>query len=150
MGEKTKNIFITIFYFVIVVAALGSAGIWIPMIIDNYSDNKISDETYNALSSNILTYGLGILIVSIIDRILYLLFKTSEYSNNAIEFLLIMLFSFGTCPLVYYTLKNTKTLQYDEAIKFSIWISIISWVCWFYVKFRGSKDNNFAAIGGII
>lgn len=150
MEDKTKNILITIAYFLFATAFLGSMGIWLPIAIDNFSSDKVSDETYKSLPSNILTYALSIFLVAAIDRIIHLLFKTSKYSNNVLEFFGILFCCLGTGALVFFSLKSLKTSSLPNAISYANWVVLISWGVWFYVKLQGSKANNFSPIGGIL
>lgn len=150
MNEKAKNILITIAYFLIAVAFLGSMGVWLPIAIDNYNSNSISSETHKSLPSNILTYSLGIFLIAAIDRIIHLLFKTSKYSNNILEFFAILFACLGTGILVFLSLKSSKNTLIDDAINYSRYVAFIAWATWFYVKIQGSKANNYSPIGGII
>lgn len=150
MSEKVKNIFITIAYFVVAILFFGSMGIWLPIAIDNYNLNKIAEETYKSLPSNILTYSLGIFLIAAIDRMIHLLFKTSKYSNNVLEFFGIIFALFGTGALVFFSLKSLKNTLIDDAIFYAKYVAFVAWLAWFYVKLQGSKTNNFSPIGGII
>lgn len=150
MSEKVKNIFITIAYFVVAILIFGSMGIWLPLAIDNYNLNKIAEETHKSLPSNILTYSLGIFLIAAIDRIIHLLFKTSKYSNNVLEFFGIVFALFGTGVLVFLSLKSLKNTLIEDAILYAKYVAFVAWLAWFYVKLQGSKTNNFSPIGGII
>ncbi|CCG53718.1 Hypothetical transmembrane protein [Flavobacterium indicum GPTSA100-9 = DSM 17447] len=150
MGDKTKNIFITIAYFIFAIAFLSSLGIWLPMAIDNYNLDGISDETFKTLPSNLLTYSLGIFLIATIDRVLFLFFRTGEYSNNILEFFAILFLICGTGFLVFVSLKSIKNSSIDEALKYAKYITVIAWAAWFYVKLQASKSNNFSPIGGIL
>lgn len=150
MSEKVKNIFITIAYFVVAILIFGSMGIWLPIAIDNYNLNKIAEETHKSLPSNILTYSLGIFLIAAIDRIIHLLFKTSKYSNNVLEFFGIVFALFGTGALVFLSLKSLKNTLIEDAVLYAKYVAFVAWLAWFYVKLQGSKTNNFSPIGGII
>jgi hypothetical protein len=150
MGEKTKNILILIAYFLFATAFLGSMGVWLPIAIDNFSTDYLTEETFKSLASNILTYALAIFLIAAIDRIIHLLFKTSKYSNNVLEFFAILFVCLATAIPVFYSLKALKNSLFPFAIYSSIWVAVISWIAWFYVKLQGSKANNFSPIGGAI
>lgn len=150
MGDKSKNIIILIAYFLIAIIFLGSMGVWLPITIDIYSTNNISNETMNLLPSNILTYSLGIFLIAAIDRIIYLFFKTSKYTNNILEFFGILFACLATAFIVFLSLKSFKNSIVDDAIRYAKYVVLIAWVAWFYVKIQGSKGNNFSAIGGVI
>jgi hypothetical protein len=150
MNEKFKNLLILIAYFIVVIAFFGSMGIWLPMVIDDYNLNTISEETIKSLPSNILTYSLGIFLIAVIDRIIHLLFKTSEFSNNVLEFFGIIFAILGTGTLVFLSLKSLKNSLVEDAILYAKYVAFVSWFLWFYVKLKGSRANNFAAIGGVL
>lgn len=150
MSEKTKNIWITIAYFLFAVSFLGSIGVWLPLVIDNFTTSQITEETYKSLPSNILTYSLSIFFVAAIDRIIHLLFKTSKYSNNVLEFFVILFLCLGTGVIVYISLKALKNAIIVDAVFYARYVAVIAWALWFYVKLQGSKANNFSPIGGII
>lgn len=150
MREKFKNIIILIAYFIVAIAFFGSMGVWLPIAIDNYNLNQIAEETNKSLPSNILTYSLGIFLIAAIDRIIHLLFKTSKYSNNVLEFFGILFASLLTGILVFLSLKSLKNTLIEDAILYAIYVAFIAWFSWFYVKLQGSKTNNFSPIGGIL
>jgi hypothetical protein len=150
MSEKVKNILITIAYFVVAILIFGSMGIWLPIAIDNYYLNKIAEETHKSLPSNILTYSLGIFLIAAIDRIIHLLFKTSKYSNNVLEFFGIVFALFGTVALVFLSLKSLKNTLIEDAVLYAKYVAFVALLAWFYVKLQGSKTNNFSPIGGIM
>lgn len=148
MSDKTKNTFITLIYFVITIVFLSSIGVWLPIILDDYNLDYISNETCSAIAGNILTYSLSIFLVAIIDRILLLISKTSKYHNNILEFFIIMILLMLASILVYFTLKDLRKLQYLAAIKLSFSVVLITWAYWLYVKFQSNKEDNFSSIGG--
>lgn len=148
MNNKTKSILITIMYFVITIIFLSSVGVWLPIMLDDYNLDHISNETYSAIAGNILTYSLSIFLVAIIDRILLLISKTSKYHNNIIEFFVTLILLILTSILVYHTLKDLRKMRYVAAIKFSFSVAIITWIYWLFVKFGSNKEDNFSSIGG--
>lgn len=151
MDERKKNILITILYFIIAIVVLGTSGIWLPFIGKDFNGQAIENSDWLAYAGNILTYSLTLFFVAIVDRVMHLLFKTGRYSNNVIEFLLIIIVSFLLGWLVVY--KALKALRYDEvsrAIYYSFILGICSWAAWWYVKIQGSRANNFAPLGGTI
>ncbi len=150
MNEKFKNILILIAYFTVAIAFFGSIGVWLPIAIDNYNFNQIAEETNESLPSNILTYSLGIFLVAAIDRTIHLLFKTSKYSNNVLEFFGILFALIGTGTLVFLSLKSLKNTLVEDAILYAKYVAFVAWFSWFYVKLQGSKTNNFSPIGGVI
>ncbi|MCB9310862.1 MAG: hypothetical protein H6567_12455 [Lewinellaceae bacterium] len=150
MNEKIKNILILIAYFIVAIVIFGSMGVWLPILIDNYNFNQVVEETNRSLPNNILTYSLGIFLIAIIDRIVYLLFKTSKYSNNVLEFFGIMFALFGTGVLVFLSLKSLKNTQIESSISYAKYVAFVAWFAWLYVKFQSTKTNNFSPIGGIL
>ncbi len=137
-------------YFLLAIVFFSSIGIWLPMISDDYTKGKMAEETFNAVAGNILTYSLAIFLVSSIDRIIYLFYKASKYTNNVLEFLLIICVVIITGYFVFLTQKSIKYAYYQNAIGYASYIVFIAWISWFYVKIKGSKDNNYATIGGVI
>jgi len=150
MTDKQKNILIIIAYWFFATGLLGSIGVWLPLVIDYFSIDHASVETYKSLASNMLTYGLSIFLIAAIDRIIHLLYKTSAYSNHVLEFFGILLSCIGTAFIVFFSLKALKNSLFEDAIKYARYLSIIAWAAWFYVKLQGSKTNNYSAIGGVI
>lgn len=148
MKEKIKNIFITLIYFIITIAFLGSIGVWLPVFLDDYNLNYISNETFSAIASNTITYSLSIFLVSIIDRILRLFINTSPYHNNVLEFFSILILVIITAFTVYLTLKDIKQSLYISAIWKSLIVTMIAWLYWLYVKFISNRGNSFDSIGG--
>jgi hypothetical protein len=154
MTEETKtkaaNILIILAYFIITIVCLGSMGAWLPLVIDDYNLGCISSETYGNFASNILTYSLSIFLVAVIDRIIHLLFKTSTYSSNIIEFFFIIFMCISAAFIVYLSLRAIKRSLIDEAITYSYYVAVVAGFAWIYVKLQGTKANNFATIGGVI
>lgn len=148
MSDIIKNIIITILYFGITIAFLSSVGIWLPLWIDDYNIGRISDATYQALASNILTYALSLYIVSTIDRIIHLIWKTGKYTNHTIEFLLIVAISLFVVFIVYKSVKLNRHEEISNSIKWAIYLALIAWGTWWYVRLQATKGNNFSPIGG--
>ena len=150
MSDKAKNILILICYFLLAVVLLSSIGIWLPVLIDIFNKDKVSEEVMHSLPGNILTYALGLFLIAIIDRSIYLLFKTSQYQNNILEFFVIAFIFLITSFFVFCSLKSLKGQYYIDAHSYAKYVMFISWGAWLYVKFRGTKDSNYSAIGGVI
>jgi hypothetical protein len=150
MNEKWKNILIIIAYFLVVILLFGSMGVWLPILIDNYNFNQMGEDTKQSLPSNIITYSLGIFLVAALDRVIYLMFKASSYSNNVLEFFGILFALILTSVLVFLSLKSLKNTLLSDAILYGKYLTFVAWVAWFYVKLQGSKASNFSPIGGAI
>lgn len=150
MGESFKNILIIIAYFFVAILLFGSMGIWLPFLIDDYNLSQFSEETYRALPSNLLTYSLGIFLIASIDRMIFLLFRTSKYSNNVLEFFAIIFAIIGVGVLVFFSLKSIKNSLIEDAVQYAKYLALSASLAWFYVKLQGSKANNFSPLGGIV
>ena len=150
MSEKNKNLLILFLYFIVAIVFVGSSGLWLPIAIDLFDGDKISHEVYTGLAGNIITYSLGLFLVAMLDRTIYLLFRTSTYSNNVLEFFAIIFVLIVTLVIVYFSLKYIKDQLYMKAIRYAFALAILGWFSWVYVKIRGSKSNNYSPLGGAI
>lgn len=147
---KIKEIIIFLLYFIAVILALGSIGVWLPLVISHYQEGHIDDNVIRETSGNLITYSAVIFITCFIDRIIQL-FKKSDYSNNTIEFLILFVIVFGLAIFfVYKSIWYNKFNHIEDSIWHAVYLSGLSSCLWIYVKTRDRSFGNFNALGGEI
>jgi uncharacterized membrane protein len=148
MSDKTKKVITDLLYFLITIVALSSAGVWLPFLLDKFDKGVVSTNTMHEYPGNLLTYGLGIFIIAIIDRIIHLFKRTNRYTNNVLEFLLLIIIIGACTAVVGLSIGKLKFNKLADSIFYAKATVIIAWIGWIYVKFRSPEYANFSAIGG--
>lgn len=145
---KFKGVLILVLYFFLTIVAFSSLGVWLPLVFDHYDLGYISDESCKVISSNLITYSIVIFVTSLVDRVIQL-FEKGNYTNNTIEFLVLILTVCGGG--VYLTYKSIWFLNFGivfNSIQYALYFTFLSWFLWFYVKTRYSGFKNYSSLGG--
>lgn len=150
MKESISKFFRFTLYFLITIVGLSSIGVWIPFLNDKANFDSITKETWNGLPLNLITYSIAIVMVAFIDRLLHLLKNTNRYTRKEMEFLcLIILLGVGTW-LIYQVFVDKKFNRVEDAISYSIYFTILSWIFWIYVKVKTPAYDNYSTLGGTL
>ena len=140
-----------ILYFFITIVAFGSIGVWLPFVLDwMKADPKaksiVSDSTWNGTPNNIITYYLSVLLVSLIDRILFIIdqndyaYRKTEIFVSALVMLLV-----GYCVLKAY--KLVSMFDIDSANTWAVIGACVSYVIWWIANYKETKTDPYNAWG---
>jgi uncharacterized BrkB/YihY/UPF0761 family membrane protein len=147
-----KDKYNLILYFLIAVVGFGSIGVWLPMFIDwfaNTSDDSttFSETTNKSTPGNIITYFLSIFLVSLIDRILYVIDK-ENYKHRKTEIFISLLV---IVAVIYFVLKSFKYLRMNDlesANTYALLGASVSFVIWWIANYQDKKTDPYSALGG--
>ncbi|WP_139378659.1 hypothetical protein [Parapedobacter luteus] len=135
-------------HFLITVVFLSSLGVWLPFAIDKAKVDSIAYETWIDLPTNLITYGVAIMMVSYVDRLLFLINNTTKYKRNGIEFLILLIIIIATGFLIFIAYVDLKFGRILSAIKATSLFTLIALATWIYVKAKNPRAGNFSSIGG--
>lgn len=147
---KTK--YNLIVYFLLTIVGCGSLGVWFPMLLDWFAHdpknpNILSDATNKGMPNNIITYFLSIFLVSLIDRILYVIDK-EDYKHRKTEiFISIVIF----IAVAYFVLNSFRFLRMNDlasANKYALIGAAISFIVWWIANYQDTKTDPYSALGG--
>jgi uncharacterized BrkB/YihY/UPF0761 family membrane protein len=147
-----KDKYNLILYFLIAVLGFGSIGVWLPMFIDWFAHNSndattFSETTNKSTPGNIITYFLSIFLVSLIDRILYIVDK-ENYKHRKTEIFISLLV---IVAVTYFVLKSFKYLRMNDLESANIYALVgagISFVIWWIANYQDKKTDPYDALGG--
>ncbi len=132
------KLFNQILYFVFTIVVLGAIGVWLPLAIDYFPKNSLTEESYKTFPSNLLTYYLSIFFVALVDRIIFIV-KEDDYKYKITEVLIfgfIALFCFG---LTYFSFSKIYQKQYESASWCCLWATLLSFVVWWVANRKDEK-----------
>lgn len=119
---------IAVFYLLIIVGAVGSSGVWLPLILADKTDTCFNyDET---LSVGLATYCIAILSATIADQVLL-----KEEKNRTVRFFSFSIFAL-TIVIAYVTLSQ-------KDINLGYWTAGLSYLIWIitYAKDPAKQDQ---------
>ena len=136
-ADKFKNL---CQYFIFAVVIFGSAGIWLPAIIDSlFGEFGYTDNSHKNVLQNITTYFLSIIVAASYVRIAII--HKSDYSNKVGRiFAVVGFFSIALFAVVF----NSIFIYLNE-IKLAEYIAIAGILFAFYLWWRsnwGSEQMN--------
>lgn len=134
------------FRFFIAIFFLNSIGIWLPIAVDWYQYSMITSVTCDSIPYNLTTYFLGLVTVSVYDRIRFL-FKMTNYDHKELEFSIWVIVGFVSVVYGIYLMKQIKDRQIEYAIKVGLWGVLISYAIWWIVYFERPKSSAYGALG---
>lgn len=141
-----KNFVNLLLYFILVVIAFGTSGVWMPVIINRLGNkpNRLED-----IYQNISTYFISIIAAGCIDLILSLI-NNKRVINKTGVVLLILIVLFGSLFLVgidFYFIINGKIASAELSITIG---TLIAFLLWWISNLSNDKINSFNAVGGEI
>jgi hypothetical protein len=146
---KRRDFFIKLFYFIGAIVLLGSIGIWFSISIDYLPDGVLTKETKDAIPGNILTYGLAILTVAIVDRCRWLI-RNKFYDYRELEFLAIIPVFLGGLWLAYYSLHYSFKKDLEQANFYAKCTTLLAYILWWIASSKDSHIEPTNAMGGLI
>ncbi|MCY7357201.1 MAG: hypothetical protein LH609_06965 [Rudanella sp.] len=132
-------------YFIFTIVFLGNIGTLLPLAIDYFPENTLSEEAYKTFPGNLLTYYLSIFFVSLVDRIIHII-KKEDYKYKITEVLIFGLIVLVCLWLIYMAFSKIHQKQYDSALWYCLFAIILSYIVWWIANYKDEKMNPNNAI----
>lgn len=136
-----------VLYFIIAVIIFSSIGVWLPLLIDFFNYNSVSDKTIVIIPNSIISYSLSIFTIGLIDRILFMV-DMQMYRHKKLEILVSVIVIILVSIFVFETFRALKNNLVDNAIIYSVIASLISYITWWIANYKGTKVNPVDSLGG--
>ncbi|WP_273015976.1 MULTISPECIES: hypothetical protein [Leeuwenhoekiella] len=141
--EKFLNL---ILYFLIAILFIGTMGIWLPVCIDYFSEEKI--DKYSFLQ-NSATYFISIAVAGCLELTKSVIENINLKNKVGLVFLSVLVLLVSIALVVLAIVFSIK-----ENFGVGIWIVsagiILSWILWWLSNFQKGDVNPANALGGNI
>lgn len=133
-------------YFLLTVVILGGLGVTLPLAIDYFKNDALTDYSLELAPNNLITYSISIFLVAFVDRMRYLI-KDDRYKHKELEFIFLIIGVFGQAVLVFLAFKNIYHEDYQTSLKICYWITGLSFLLWWVVRKNDGAIDPYSALG---